>query len=353
MASFANVPARLILPCALTLCSALIASAQKPSTKQNTVNFDPARTKLYTQEELMHGRDSAKGKMGWDVEVYHLYVEHGGAYADRGIARRESLHDDSIAYALRQYAAAIAAQHKQIVGIMGNALEDERCSVAYRQTAELGYELTRAGYIVSTGGGPGEMEAANLGAYLAHYEPSSLDAAIEIFRKYAVRSADPTMCSYASHAEYEDAAIAVLKSFPNGSDNLGVPTWFYGHEPSNAFATHVAKFFSNAIREDALLAYANGGVIFTEGRAGLRQEIFQKLTMNDFDTTCYTSPLVFLGKKEFERGGLYPLILDIETPYKSQPGIATTDSVKETVAFLKSHPAKRTGGTIGLCRNVP
>ena len=32
--------------------------------------------------------------------------------------------------------------------------------------------------------------------------------------------------------------------------SLGVPTWFYGHEPPNLFATRIAKFFTNALRED-------------------------------------------------------------------------------------------------------
>ena len=37
---------------------------------------------------------------------------------------------------------------------------------AYADAARLGHALGRA-YVVATGGGPGAMEAANLGAYLA------------------------------------------------------------------------------------------------------------------------------------------------------------------------------------------
>lgn len=33
----------------------------------------------------------------------------------------------------------------------------------------------------------------------------------------------------------------------------GIPTYRYGHEPTNFFSSHVAKFFDNAIREDGLL----------------------------------------------------------------------------------------------------
>lgn len=47
--------------------------------------------------------------------------------------------------------------------------------------------------------------------------------------------------------------------------SLGIPTWKYGHEPSNVFATWQAKFFSNAVREDGLIQIANCGIIYTPG----------------------------------------------------------------------------------------
>jgi predicted Rossmann-fold nucleotide-binding protein len=49
----------------------------------------------------------------------------------------------------------------------------------YRAAAELGASLTAAGRTVLTGGGPGAMEAANLGAYLSPW-PDSLDDALMI-----------------------------------------------------------------------------------------------------------------------------------------------------------------------------
>ena len=42
-----------------------------------------------------------------------------------------------------------------------------RGSGPYRMVAKLGRRLARAGRLIVTGGGPGVMEAANLGAYLA------------------------------------------------------------------------------------------------------------------------------------------------------------------------------------------
>merc|ERR1711991_711933 len=81
-----------------------------------------------------------------------------------------------------------------------------------------------------------------------------------------------------------------------------LPTYHYGHEPSNKFATYHAKFFSNAVREDDIIQIANGGIFFflgpfisttnlifnfigilyTPGSAGTRQEIFQDACKNHY-----------------------------------------------------------------------
>ena len=46
--------------------------------------------------------------------------------------------------------------------------------------------------------------------------------------------------------------------FPDGTRPLGIPTWHYGHEPTNVFATAIAKYFRNALREAILLAGLRG-----------------------------------------------------------------------------------------------
>ena len=43
------------------------------------------------------------------------------------------------------------------------------------------------------------------------------------------------------------AGFAVLDRFPGGGDTLGIPTWFYGHEPPNVLATAIAKYVRNAV----------------------------------------------------------------------------------------------------------
>ena len=42
--------------------------------------------------------------------------------------------------------------------------------------------------------------------------------------------------------------------------SVGIPTWLYGHEPPNAFATQIAKCFANSVREDGLLTIAKSGI---------------------------------------------------------------------------------------------
>jgi predicted Rossmann-fold nucleotide-binding protein len=77
---------------------------------------------------------------------------------------------------------------------------------------------------------------------------------------------------------------------------IGVPTWFYGHEPPNVFATHVAKYFRNALREDTLLHLCNAGVVFLPGAAGTVQEVFQDACENYYADPSHRAPMVLVGR---------------------------------------------------------
>jgi ferredoxin len=85
-------------------------------------------------------------------------------------------------------------------------------------------------------------------------------------------------------------------SNPVASRNVGIPTWFYGDEPPNVFATDIAKYFENSIREEGLLAVALAGVIFAEDNAGTVQEIFQDAFQNYYRTYDeMKSPMILFG----------------------------------------------------------
>ncbi len=68
--------------------------------------------------------------------------------------------------------------------------------------------------------------------------------------------------------------------FPDGGESLGIPTWHYGHEPPNVFATAIAKYFRNATREAILLEVCDAGIVFLPGAGGTVQEVFQDACEN-------------------------------------------------------------------------
>ena len=143
-----------------------------------------------------------------------------------------------------------------------------------------------------TGGGPGTLEAANLGAWLAgHDDIQKIDQAITTLSKSdTFNGGHPEGSPEFGPAvsAYMASAREVVERFEPSNQPVGislaVPTWFYGHEPSNLFASAIAKYFDNSIREEGLLAIATAGVIYAPGSAGTTQEIFQDLTQNHYAT---------------------------------------------------------------------
>ena len=106
-------------------------------------------------------------------------------------------------------------------------------------------------------------------------------------------------------------AMQVIERYPQekGYVSLGIPTWLYGHEPTTPFATHIAKFFENSIREDSILTLAYGGIIYTPGSAGTMQEIFQDAVQNHYLSFGFASPMIFVGKKFWtEEMPVYPFL---------------------------------------------
>ncbi len=78
--------------------------------------------------------------------------------------------------------------------------------------------------------------------------------------------------------------------------SVGIPTWHFGHEPPNVFAQRIAKFFSNAVREDALLEYSSAGLVVLPGAAGTVQEIFQMVTRLYYESVETPRPLILVGR---------------------------------------------------------
>jgi predicted Rossmann-fold nucleotide-binding protein len=93
-------------------------------------------------------------------------------------------------------------------------------------------------------------------------------------------------------------AFAVRERWPadRAGASISIPTWFYGHEPTNLFATKIAKYFANALREDTLLHRCRGGIVYLPGQAGTVQEIFQAVTENFYAADAsQIAPMILVG----------------------------------------------------------
>jgi predicted Rossmann-fold nucleotide-binding protein len=173
------------------------------------------------------------------------------------------------------------------------------------------------------------MEATNLGAYFAGKPHEDLLKAIGILQQ----------APHYTNKDFNQKALDVLEEFPEGNESLAIPTWFYGHEPSNLFASHIAKYFSNSIREDTLLAISLYGIVCAPGSAGTTQEIFMDATQNHYGTFNYYSPMVFLGHKRYEIDTLiFPLLKQLSWGKEYSKLLFLTDEPTEILAWLNQHP---------------
>ena len=137
------------------------------------------------------------------------------------------------------------------------------------------------------------MEAANLGARYA-VRPDDLDDALAMLA--TVPSYHPSIDAWV-HAGLRGAGAP-----PGGADTLGIPTWHYGHEPPNPFATAIAKYFRNSTREAILLEVCDAGIVFLPGRAGTVQEIFQDACENYYADESAVAPMVLVDVDVLDRG---------------------------------------------------
>jgi predicted Rossmann-fold nucleotide-binding protein len=227
---------------------------------------NPYRATLYQPHELYAGLAERGYEETPDAQAYH-WSRDARLHHDAFVTLLRAIHDDSITDALSEFIGP-----RPVVGVMGgHALA--RGTQGYAVAARLGHALATAGLVVATGGGPGAMEAANLGAFCP--DPARLEDALD--RLAAVPSFAPSIAPWAQlalglHDEIMEAGRERAVS------SVGIPTWFYGHEPPNVFCDAIGKYFSNAIREDGLLARCTAGLIVLAGAAGTVQEIFQAAT---------------------------------------------------------------------------
>ncbi len=127
------------------------------------VPYPTTPSQLYRAEDLAAGFAAGGFEAMYDTVVFRHFTARGGPLPDVREALAQRLHDAGIDSALSVMSAAW--DKRRIVGVMGGHAVP-RGAPPYRLAAVLAQQLTRAGRLVATGGGPGVMEAANLGSFL-------------------------------------------------------------------------------------------------------------------------------------------------------------------------------------------
>ena len=295
--------------------------------------FDPYRSELYTAADLFAGfvaDDPCSYCETPDARTYAYWRATGGLRPDSivtALARR--LHDHSISDALAAF-LAVDGRATRAVAVMGGH-DLGRDEPGYRDLAVLSRTLTRDGFLMVSGGGPGAMEATHLGAWLAPAPDARLDAALEALAR-APRFDDAQFVSAAFrvHAVNGDHVPGV---------SLSIPTWLYGHEPPTIFATHIAKYFDNSVREDGLVSVARRGIVFAPGQAGTVQELFQDAAQNHYLALGESSPMVLLGV-EFWTTSLpaWPVLDAMRRDAAWGRSVALVVTADEAIAHLRAHP---------------
>lgn len=299
--------------------------------------YDPFRSSLYTPAELMEGYlPDDEDNNSLDRRIEQHFKEHGGHDPDILEAMAEMLHDYSIDQAVKDLLVIdpeTRMPQRKAIGVMGGHLA-RRDQLDYMKTAKLAAMLTREGYFITSGGGPGIMEAANMGAYMANFGDEAIEDAVRIL------SAVPDYASDDGKIDpgYIRQAQAVIAKYPNGLESLAIPTWFYGHEPVNLFASHIAKYFSNSLREDGLLAISIYGVVYAPGSAATTQEVFADAAQNHYGTFDFISPMVFLNQNHYHQSQVYTALVQQAAGFPYASMITISDDPQKLVKFIKKHP---------------
>ena len=284
----------------------------------------PYRGTLYTADELYDGLAEHGYPSTTDARAYE-WLQDAAIRHDAYVTALRAIHDDAMADALVD-----VVSERRVIGVMGgHALS--RGTTEFASAARLGFSLAEAGYAVATGGGPGAMEAANLGAWCR--QESQLGPALEALA--AVPHFDAGIGPWAQVALEVVHAAHGTEPAPGPLRSLGIPTWHYGHEPPNVFGDLIAKFFSNALREDLLLHHSGSGLVVLPGAAGTVQEVFQMATRLYYEVDGRVPPIVLVDRRHWtEHLPVLPLLEALGRGRAMADSIHLVDTVEEAAALF-------------------
>ena len=243
--------------------------------------FDPYRAGLYDADQLY---GSGRYRASPDAAIYAWSKRASDRTLTDELAA--TLHDHAITDALND--ATDDLDPRAVVGVMGgHALL--RTDATYRAAVELGARLTEAGRTVLTGGGPGAMEAANLGAYLSPW-PDALDEALTILA---------TTPGYAPSLDaWVGAAVDVRRRWPPGDAGRSRASRPGSTATSRPSVRHGDRqvFRERAPRGQRCCIRCRGGIVYLPGQAGTVQEIFQAVTENFYAADpAMVAPMILVG----------------------------------------------------------
>lgn len=297
-----------------------------------TAPVRPYRGTLYTADELYDGLAEHGYEQTTDARAY-AWLQDAALRHDAYVTVLRAIHDDAMTDALVE-----ALSEFPVVGVMGgHALA--RGTAEFAAAARLGHALAESGYVVATGGGPGAMEAANLGAWSRGQDQleTALDriAAVPHFTDGIGDWAQVALEVIWDAHRGQDGHDYGRQSGPGRLRSLGIPTWFYGHEPPNVFGDLIAKFFSNALREDLLLHHSTAGLVVLPGAAGTVQEIFQMATRLYYEVDDRVPPLVLVGHQHWTQDlPVLPLLEALGRGRAMVRSVHLVDTVEEAAALL-------------------
>jgi predicted Rossmann-fold nucleotide-binding protein len=319
--------------------------------------FQIDRRGLYRIQDLYKGYDLQKADSwarAFDHTVYTWTLDQNTASARQLEAQEviaERLHDVAIGRAIDRFLSASAkTSRKPAVGFMGGH-DARRDDSSFRAVASIARTLRNSGYTIISGGGPGLMEAVNFGAFMAPCTDVQFEEALDRLKRHPTTSDPAAWVSSACEVRQQLLGNWKAREKPGG-ESLGVPTWYYGNEPPNLFASHTGKYFFNSVREDGLVSIASGGIVFGPGKAGTVQEVFQDAPLNFYRKKgTRPTPMVLLGTAFWNSPAgpsgtafsddnppkpVWPLLLALASQAKEKfaDALELTDSPDEVVKFI-------------------